>query len=99
MEVNEIERVKADDLYNDVRSEKITLSKIEIEDRGGFVWGIIGFLSPILGLFLHLIMRKTLPRNAGALKVGVIVSFVMIAVLAVLYLLILLITVVWSIPV
>ncbi|MBQ0005720.1 MAG: hypothetical protein KBS68_07675 [Clostridiales bacterium] len=60
----------------------INLFSLEIEDNGGFLWGLIGFLNFILGIFLYLLMKNSLPKNANALKYGVISSFAIVAVAA-----------------
>ena len=47
---------------------------IKISDEGGFLWGLLGFLIPLLGLFMLLLFRQEYPRNAMAAGVGALVS-------------------------
>lgn len=79
MEVNEEFKVEVNNISEqDVERHSVNLAEIDIEDRGGFVWGLVGLLAPAIGLILHLIMRKSLPKNAKSLKSGVIISLILV---------------------
>ena len=68
-------------------SVKRKISELEIEDRGGFLWGLVGFLSLFGGLLLYLVMRNTMPRNAKATVKGVITGVAVIVALILAYIL------------
>ena len=55
------------------------------EDRGGFLWGLLGFFVPIVGLILFLIWRKECPRTAKAVGIGALVGVIVAVVLLVVY--------------
>lgn len=44
-------------------------------DNGGFLWGLLGFLIPIVGLVLFLVWKDERPKTAKAAGVGALVSF------------------------
>lgn len=69
-------------------NRRVALANFEVEDRGGFLWGLLGFLSPIMGIIFFLFMRISLPRNARAVKIGIIIALVAFAVLLLLYIVI-----------
>lgn len=46
----------------------------EAVDSGGLGWGIIGFLIPIVGLFLFLIWKDSKPKTAKAVVIGVLLN-------------------------
>ena len=69
-------------------SVKRKISELEIEDRGGFLWWLVGFLCPVGGVLLYLVMRNTMSRNAKATVKGVITGVVVIAALILVYILI-----------
>lgn len=54
-------------------------------DRGGFLWGLLGFLLPPLGLILFLVRHKKKPRTAGASGKGALVAIILYAIAIVLY--------------
>ena len=46
-------------------------------DKGGFGWGLLGFLAPVIGLILYLIWKDSKPKTAksigkGALACGIV---------------------------
>lgn len=43
-------------------------------DRGGFLWGLLGFCIPIVGLVLFLVWRDSKPKTAKAAGIGALVS-------------------------
>ena len=45
-------------------------------DRGGFLWGLLGFFVPIAGLILYLLWRDERPRTAKAAGIGALVSVI-----------------------
>lgn len=45
----------------------------ELEDKGGFLWGLLGCCIPIAGLILYLVWKDTKPKNAKALGIGALV--------------------------
>lgn len=47
-----------------------TKKAFDIEDKGGFVWGLLGFFVPIAGLVLYLIWMDTKPKTAKAAGIG-----------------------------
>lgn len=47
---------------------------IVLQDRGGFLWGLLGCFVPVAGLVLYLIWRDTKPKTAKAAGIGALVS-------------------------
>ena len=50
-------------------------------DNGGFGWGLLGCLIPIVGLILFLVWRDTKPKTSKAAGVGALVSIIISVVL------------------
>ena len=50
-------------------------------DNGGFGWGLLGCLIPIVGLILFLVWRDTKPKTSKAAGVGALVSVIVSVVL------------------
>ncbi len=48
---------------------------IDIIDEGGILWGLFGFMLPLLGLLMFLLMKKDYPQNATAAGVGALIAF------------------------
>lgn len=46
-------------------------------DKGGFLWGLLGFCIPIVGLILFLVWKGTKPNSAKAAGIGALVSVVL----------------------
>ncbi|MBD5135808.1 MAG: hypothetical protein HDT39_07585 [Lachnospiraceae bacterium] len=45
-----------------------------LEDKGGFLWGLLGCCIPIAGLILFLIWKDQKPKTAKAAGIGALVS-------------------------
>ena len=45
-------------------------------DNGGFLWGLLGFCIPIVGLVLFLAWKGTKPNSAKAAGIGALVSVI-----------------------
>lgn len=45
-------------------------------DKGGFLWGLLGFCIPIVGLILFLTWKTSKPKSAKAAGIGALVSVV-----------------------
>ena len=39
-------------------------------DNGGFLWGLLGFCIPLVGLILFLVWKDTKPRTGKAAGIG-----------------------------
>ena len=46
----------------------------EVTDNGGFLWGLLGFFIPVIGLVLFLIYKDSRPKTAKAVGIGAIVG-------------------------
>lgn len=46
------------------------------EDKGGFLWGLLGCCIPIVGLVLFLVWKDTKPKTAKAAGMGALVSVI-----------------------
>jgi len=46
------------------------------EDKGGFLWGLLGCCIPIVGLILFLVWKDSKPKTAKAAGIGALVSVV-----------------------
>ena len=44
----------------------------EVTDNGGFLWGLLGFFVPVIGLVLFLIYKDSRPKTAKAVGIGAI---------------------------
>lgn len=47
-----------------------------VQDNGGFLWGLLGFCIPIVGLVLFLIWKDQKPKTAKAAGIGALVSVI-----------------------
>ena len=56
-------------------------------DKGGFLWGLLGCCIPIVGLILFLVWREQKPKTAKAAGIGALVCII----LAVIYYIIMLV--------
>lgn len=45
-----------------------------VEDKGGFLWGLLGCCIPIVGLILFLVWKDTKPKTAKAAGIGALIS-------------------------
>lgn len=52
-----------------------------VNDNGGFLWGLLGCCIPIVGLVLFLVWKDQKPKTAKAAGIGALVSVI----LAILY--------------
>lgn len=43
-------------------------------DNGGFLWGLLGFCVPVVGLILYLVWNSTKPKTAKAAGIGALIS-------------------------
>jgi uncharacterized membrane protein YvbJ len=48
----------------------------DIKDDGSFVWGLIGFIMPMIGLILYLCWINTKPHNAKAAGIGALIAVI-----------------------
>lgn len=48
----------------------------QVVDNGGFGWGLLGCLIPLVGLILFLVWRDTKPKTSKAAGVGALVSVI-----------------------
>lgn len=54
------------------------------EDKGGFLWGLLGCCIPIVGLILFLVWKDSKPNSAKAAGIGALVSVILCVVFYVL---------------
>ena len=47
-----------------------------VNDNGGFLWGLLGCCIPIVGLVLFLVWKDTKPKTAKAAGIGALVAVV-----------------------
>lgn len=47
-----------------------------VEDKGGFLWGLLGCCIPIVGLVLFLVWKDQKPKTAKAAGIGALVSVI-----------------------
>lgn len=55
------------------------------KDTGGILWGFLGFMSPLSGVVLWLVLKEITPRNAKSAGIGALVCTVASAVFVVLW--------------
>ena len=48
----------------------------EVEDTGGFLWGLLGCCIPLVGLILYLVWKDTKPKTSKAAGIGALVSVI-----------------------
>ncbi len=46
----------------------------EAEDKGGILWGVVGFLIPIVGIVLYFVWKSTKPKTAKVALMGALIS-------------------------
>lgn len=63
----------------------VALTPAQKEDKGGFIWGLIGFLSPIVGLVIYLMWKDERPKTSKSAGKGALISAIAYAVLLLLY--------------
>lgn len=49
-------------------------ANVAVVDNGGFLWGLLGFCVPIVGLILYLIWNQEKPKTAKAVGIGALIS-------------------------
>ena len=47
-----------------------------MEDKGGFLWGLLGCCIPLVGLILYLVWKDTKPKTSKAAGIGALVSVI-----------------------
>lgn len=47
-----------------------------IVDDGSIIWGIIGFIFPIIGFIIYIVWNKTKPKNAQKAGLGALIGFI-----------------------
>ncbi len=55
-------------------------NNMNAEDKGGFLWGLLGCCIPIVGLVLFLVWKDTKPKTAKAAGIGALISVILIVV-------------------
>ncbi|MDE5779981.1 MAG: hypothetical protein K2I03_00660 [Lachnospiraceae bacterium] len=48
-----------------------------LDDKGGFLWGLLGCCIPIVGLILFIIWKDQKPKTAKAAGIGALVSVIL----------------------
>ena len=48
-----------------------------VQDNGGFLWGLLGFCIPVVDLILFLIWKDQKPKTAKAAGIGALVSVIL----------------------
>lgn len=51
-------------------------AKAPAADKGGFLWGLLGFCIPIVGLILFLVWKGDKPKTAKAAGLGALISVI-----------------------
>lgn len=49
-------------------------------DKGGFLWGLLGFCIPIVGLILFITWKTSKPKSAKAAGIGALVSVILVVI-------------------
>lgn len=47
-----------------------------VNDNGGFLWGLLGCCIPIVGLILFLVWKDQKPKTAKAAGIGALISVI-----------------------
>ncbi len=55
-----------------------------VVDNGGFGWGFLGFLIPLVGLILFLVWKDTKPKTAKAAGIGALVGVIVSVIFSIL---------------
>ena len=56
--------------------EESTYQNNNVSDEGGFGWGFLGFMFPVIGLILYLVWKNEKPKTAKSVGKGALISFV-----------------------
>lgn len=54
-----------------------------VEDKGGFLWGLIGFFIPFVGLILFLVWKDQMPKRSKSCGIGALVGVIAYIVLVI----------------
>lgn len=49
-------------------------SNVEV-DEGGFIWGLVGFLVPVVGLVLYISWKNNKPKSSKSAGIGALIGF------------------------
>ncbi len=63
----------------------VASSKPRVIDEGGFLWGLLGFCVPVVGLILYLIWKYERPNTALAAGRGALIGVVGMVLFYILY--------------
>lgn len=58
---------------------------VENSNNMSILWGVLGFLVPLLGLILFLVWREEKPKDAKAAGIGGLIGFVGNIILSIIY--------------
>ena len=61
-----------------------TKNAATVVDNGGFLWGLLGFCIPLVGLILWAVWKSEKPLTAKALITGAAIGFVLNIIVAIL---------------
>lgn len=50
-------------------------------DNGGFLWGLLGFCIPIVGLILFLVWKDNKPNTAKSTGIGTLIGVILVIIL------------------
>ncbi len=53
----------------------VQTNRVSVNDQGGFLWGLLGFCIPLVGLILFLIWKDEKPNTAKSLITGAAIGF------------------------
>ena len=56
-----------------------------VNDNGGFLWGLLGCCIPIVGLILFLVWKDQKPKTVKAAVIGALVSVIIWVIFYVIY--------------
>lgn len=59
-----------------VNCGKYVNKKPEVVDEGGFIWGLVGFCVPFVGLILFCTWKNSKPKSAKNAGIGALIGFV-----------------------
>ena len=53
-------------------TQEIEINKVN--DKGGFWWGLLGFVVPLVGFILYLVFRNERPKTSKACGIGALIN-------------------------
>ena len=56
-----------------------------VNDDGGFLWGLLGFCVPVAGLILYLVWQTERPLSARAAGKGALISVILYVIIVIIY--------------